>query len=168
MSNVNTRLASTTKPIFLDPRAPVPPEYQDWPEWSKIRYSLTSHCLPMLLGWLRAKHPRRNAAATWALTRAGAPLVERLVLEVMGSRRNPGYQLRLLTVIEQIGAPLGVDEFHMLMFASSMMKDPRVREAAGRIAMGRNFTPVPEVAGAQGLAAPQCPTRDCVPKTFLG
>ena len=67
--------------------------------------------LDLMIAWLGGTDEEKVEKATTILFRIGKPIVKYLVQAAMKSDRRPKHRVRLLDIVQQIGQPLGVDEF---------------------------------------------------------
>ncbi len=75
-------------------------------------HGTSTPCFDELIDALRKKDARKNAFATAMLCRLGEiGVVELLVQEANKPRRQPDHRVRILDVIQQIGTPLGPQEY---------------------------------------------------------
>ena len=120
-------------------------EIATWPETVEFRQTPPEAVIDLLIRWLATKNRRKNFLATKGLVHLGPHVFHRLILEV--SSCSPGHTLRILDVLEQIGLPLGVDEFFSLNFVL------RSRSEAVR-------RRIVEVIQKSQQAVPQTPSKD--------
>lgn len=76
-----------------------------------VIFSPDTSYFSLMIEWLRTKDKEKNEAATAILCRLGQPVVEFLVQEVVGPQKRPDHRVRILDVIQQIGTPLGPQEY---------------------------------------------------------
>ncbi len=123
--------------------------------------------LDLMIAWLGGRDEEKVEKATTILLRIGQPVVEYLVQAAMKSGRRPEHRVRILDLVQQLGQPLGVDEFFRLQ---QLLQDhsPAVRQKAEETLMALSAGGLPKSPEATALARafnpafwgpPRCPPR---------
>jgi hypothetical protein len=126
-----------------------------------------SGSLDLVIGWLGGKDEEKVEKATLILLDIGQRVVEFLLPVAMKSSLRAEHRVRLLDLIQQIGQPLGVDDFFNLQ---RLLRDdcPAIREKVEEVFMALSPGGLPKSPEAAALAKafnpafwgpPRCPPR---------
>ena len=83
-----------------------------------------SQRLAALVDFLATKHSRRNAVAVYVLANLGPTVVPELIREAVVPGKRPDHRVRILDVVDRIGAPLDVSDWFSLAWAAGRQRQP--------------------------------------------